>query len=178
MSVRLHIPDRHDTDKISWDITLPDYHPLSFEDIVELLTLAQTSPEKRLDIHLRMVQGIQGQVSPHEIEGTIATIQPLVEELIVNRFDPRLIFQDIPILVFAAMLYPLLHWQDTADQQAAIGKLTAERDAYRAALETIAKFTPENQPDYFHHDFPFTAAMIMNGTAEKALAAFKKAEGE
>jgi hypothetical protein len=150
MSVQLIIPCKHESGEVEdWHERVDDYHPLSMVDIIELLTMtknAEPGSRTRNDVHIRLNKGIQGHVCPNELDSMNQTIDAQVGHLYVNWCDNDLAFQDIPIPVFAATLYPLLHWQDAqqaADAQEDIGELraaleavTSERDVYKdAAIE-------------------------------------------
>lgn len=69
MVVRYDIPDDFELGNVRFDpsckVRVPDYHPLSEEEIFELLQIASRSDCRvKGSIQARLAQGIKGQVTP------------------------------------------------------------------------------------------------------------------
>jgi hypothetical protein len=81
--VRTSIPCQHETGQVTDPHqTVPDYHPLTRDEIWQLLTLAAaTSISLRGKIQVRLYQGITGMTCPRPIEGSVAKRQSAVDVL-------------------------------------------------------------------------------------------------
>lgn len=65
--VTLQIPCLHETGEAKHNQVVSDYHPLSREEIKELLDLAARDPNnvrRVFEIHVRLIQGIRGMICP------------------------------------------------------------------------------------------------------------------
>lgn len=81
---RFQIPCAHLTDNIPTSQKVPDYHPLSMDELKELITIAFNDKSKANDIQCRLVQAIPGHMCPHLIEGPVAKKQNKLEETYVD----------------------------------------------------------------------------------------------
>lgn len=82
------IPCPHDTDpSISSDVMLPNYHPLSREDIVNLLNFAKDhggDGGALSKVMVRLSQGIPGMTYPHSIDDDVSEKSARLDQVFVN----------------------------------------------------------------------------------------------
>ncbi len=76
---RYQIPCTHTSE----NDTVSDYHPLTRDELRELLAVALSDRSTASDVQCRIVQGIPGIVCPHEIDGEVAKRMNKVEEIFV-----------------------------------------------------------------------------------------------
>lgn len=67
-------PCAHETQGISHDVDVPDFHPLSYTELKGLIAKAFNSSNfaTRARVQCRLVQAIEGHTCPHPIEGPVA----------------------------------------------------------------------------------------------------------
>src|SRR4051812_31111443 len=78
------------------DYTVADHHPLTREEVIDLLRMAKDSPNPLAsEIQCRLVQAVPGQVCPHQIDGPVARRTVQLHKLYVEHFrrgaDPCLV---------------------------------------------------------------------------------------
>jgi len=80
------IPCQHTTGEVQdWDQAVNDFHALSVAEITHLLEVARQSDTKTINsIHVRLCQGIQGNMCPREIEGKVAEAENLIDRMYMD----------------------------------------------------------------------------------------------
>lgn len=73
MSVILHIPCAHETKGLPTNRTVPDYHPLTLDQVQELLAIAATALKAKEwktanRVQIRLCQAVLDSVCPHNID--------------------------------------------------------------------------------------------------------------
>lgn len=94
--MKYHIPCLYEQGKVRKDQTVSDYHPLTKQEIADLLRVAQTAdPSTANSIQFRLCQGIKGQECPRPISGRVAQRESEISSLYVANFqkgaDPTLV---------------------------------------------------------------------------------------
>lgn len=87
------------------ECTIVDYHPLTKDEIAELLRTAQASQGDATllaQIQIRLSQGIRGMTSPHPTDGPVKERNSRLNELYVNRY------REGPTTQLVNMLYALM----------------------------------------------------------------------
>jgi len=82
----IEIPCPHEVEQFkNLKQVVPDYHPLSKEDITKMLTIAKTSQEPLTSrIHSRLTQGIVGMTCPRPVMGKLGIKQRQLNNLFVE----------------------------------------------------------------------------------------------
>lgn len=79
------IPCPHETENLPASAVVPDYHPLTIEEIVSLLRQAESEVDYHsADIQVRLNQGIPGLVCPRDIYGPTNQAQNEVNNVFVQ----------------------------------------------------------------------------------------------
>ena len=65
-------PCLHEKDHVPTDQVVPDYHPLSYREMSDLVRLAFNDRSQANAVQVRLGQAIEGMVCPHEIDGPVA----------------------------------------------------------------------------------------------------------
>lgn len=70
--------------------TVSDYHPLTFDELVELLAIAIVADVQTFSsIQVRLGQAIPGMICPHPIDGEVAKRSVVLDSLFV--YTPRVL---------------------------------------------------------------------------------------
>jgi hypothetical protein len=102
MSVRLHLPCLHEVGQAPADQEVPDYHPLVWEEVVYLLTVAAEASavgdyQTASSVQVRLCQGIPGYTCPRQVEGPVLEMENAISALFVENYgrgpDPEFVDQ-------------------------------------------------------------------------------------
>lgn len=75
---------RHETHGLPKPQRVPDYHPLSMDELESLVTMAFNGDLTTANsVQYRLVQAIPGQVFPHDIKGPVPQKQYQLESIFV-----------------------------------------------------------------------------------------------
>lgn len=91
---KFHVPCNHER-----GVTVPDFHPLSLEEVCALLVAAPScdSSRERSSIHIRLCQAIPGMTCPRPIDGPVAEKDDAMSALWVEWCESG--FPDPPAMV-------------------------------------------------------------------------------
>lgn len=79
------IPCAHETKGVPTSTVLPDYHPLTRDEVVELLVLAEKAEVLVFSqIQCRLAQAIPGAECPHAIDGPVSKKSVKLDRIFVN----------------------------------------------------------------------------------------------
>ena len=81
---RVKIPCGHETGGIPISQTVPDYHPLSWDELKSLIIMVFNDLGTASDVQFRLGQAIPGHVCPHEIDGPVAKKQVELDQTFVE----------------------------------------------------------------------------------------------
>lgn len=99
------IPCKHETEGVPSTTVLPDYHPLSYAELVELLAIAQKGDWKVASgVQCRLGQAIPGAECPHAIKGAVSEKSAQLDIIFVSaRRRGQLTETRIADMLFALM---------------------------------------------------------------------------
>jgi len=84
------IPCAHEAKGSPVSETHPDYHPLTFAELLELLKIAQHGDAKTTNaVQCRLGQAIPGTVCPHTIVGAVAEKHSWLDSIFVEAYRRR-----------------------------------------------------------------------------------------
>ncbi len=95
-------PCPHESGQVDWDQECPDYHPLNWDEILELLEMSLTDqcPQNRYRFQVRLEQGIRGMTCPRpDLDRPLADVTTELDRLYAElmrqerQLDPSLVDQ-------------------------------------------------------------------------------------